>query len=247
MLFGKKFMIENEAGEGGSGGGSAGDDKNKGGSGNPPAGDSGNAGDKGPGDDSASGKFDLSSLPKEAQDMIKSLRTENAKHRTEKNALSSRMEKLEKGFKTMFGEGEAEEDAEKLLPKIQSEREALSVRNAMYELALEHGIGKDDFEFFEFKMSKKLNSLEEGEELTEDGLGEILASLPSRGSAKGTGKQPANSSAGAGGKPPQGGSGDEVTLEQFTKMGMLEKSALYTSKPDTYNKLMAESKQKKLL
>lgn len=248
MLFGtRKFMLQNEAGEGGSGGGGAGDDKNKGGSGNPHAegtGDSGKKDDKGEGQ--GSGNFDVSTLPKEAQDMIKSLRAENAKHRTDKNALSARMEKIEKGLKGFLGEeSDEDKDPEVKLSKIQSEHEALSVRTAILELALEHGIGKEDLEFFEFKMSKKLSSLAEGEELSEDAFAEILGSI--KGRAGNGGKAPANSSSGAGKKPDQGGSGDEVTLEQFSKMGMLEKSALYQTKPDLYNKLMADSKNSKLI
>lgn len=248
-MFVRKHILMNQAGEGdgGSGGGNPPPEKkpSTGGEGDKGQG-TGDAGKKGEGEGQGSGNVDVSAFPKEAQDLIKSLRAENAKHRTDKNNLASRMEKIEKGLKGFLGEeSEEDKDPEVKLSKIQSEHEALSVRTAILELALEHGIGKDDLEFFEFKMSKKLSSLDEGEELSEDAFSEILGSIKGRGNAGE--KKPASSSAGAGKKPDQGGSNDEVTLEQFAKMGMLEKSELYRTKPDLYNKLMGESKTGKLI
>lgn len=182
----------------------------------------------------------------EAQKVIKDLRAEAAKYRTEKNNLSTRLEKLEKGIKAFAGGDENDqEDTETKFGKLQGEFETLSVRNTMYELAFEHGISKDDFEYFEFLMSKKLNSLEEGAEMTEEDLTEILGGLKS----KGGGKAPANTSTGTGTgtKPnPDGKSGD-VTLEQFVKMGMMDKSKLFQTKPELYNSLLTQAKQKGLI
>lgn len=232
-MFKRRHFLMNAAddqnsGSGGSGSGdqnSGSGDQNKGGSG-----------------DSTGGNQTMTL--EEAQKVIKDLRAEAAKYRTEKNNLSTRLEKLEKGIKAFAGGDENdEEDTETKFGKLQGEFETLSVRNAMYELAFEHGVSKDDFEYFEFLMSKKLNSLEEGAEMTEEDLTEILGGLKTRSG----GKSPANTSTGGQQKPNPEQKGGEVNLEQFVKMGMMDKSKLFQTKPELYNSLLMQAKQKGLI
>lgn len=180
---------------------------------------------------------DFDSLDEKTKKFIKKLRDENRTRRTENNKLSTRMEKFEKGMKAMFGDDDDDVDPEEALKSLQGEYESSVNENAILRLALENGVsGAENMEYFEFLMSKKLNSLEEGEEMTEEDLDEILEKC-----SKGAGK--ANTStndSGKGGKGP-GKNSDEVTQEEFDKMGMVQKSKLYTSNPELYNKLMANS------
>jgi len=215
--------------------GDEGDDE----SGTPPVdtNEDGNGDDKGSGNpnDQGTKKFEVSGLPEEAQKMLKDLRAENAKHRTTNNNLTSKMEKFESGLKNMFGDGEDDEDPSAKLEALQGNYESAVTRSAILELALENGIsGKENLEYFEFLMGKSLNSLEEGEELTEEKISDIVSkSVPTKGSANTSTKKD-----GAGDKKPDESS-DEVTQEQFNKMGMTQKSLLYRTKPELYKQLMA--------
>lgn len=236
-------MLMNEAGsEGGAGGsGDAGDkgDKNS----------SGGEGDKGSGNsdtdkEKGTGDFDLSKQPKEVQDLVKGLRSENAKFRTGNKSLSDRLGKMESGLKSIFGGDEEDDEApEEKVKQLSSHAQSLEIKNAMLELAVDNGIGKDQREYFEFLMGKALDSLEEDEELSEEAFEEILSKSRPQGS-KGT----ANSSVddkGAGKKDPNGQTG--IKLEEFLGMSITQKSKLYSDKPDVYNALMGEARNKKLI
>ncbi len=181
---------------------------------------------------------DFASLPEWAQKQFKDLRTENAKHRTNNNNLSTRMEKFENGFKSMFGEQDADADPQVQLETMQGEYESVATQNAILSIALENGVvGAENVEYFQFLMDKSLNSLKEGEEMSQEQLGEILSKCSKGNNAN------ANTSTNdgkKGGQGPDQKDGD-VTQEDFDKMGILEKSALYRSKPDLYNKLFKGS------
>lgn len=150
---------------------------------------------------------------------------------------------MKKGFKSIFGESDDEEAPEEKVKKLSSHAETLEMRNALLELAVEHGIGKDQREYFEFLMSKSLESLEEGEEMTEEQFDEILAKVKPMGS-KGAGNTSVDDK-NQGGKKPDGQTG--TSLEQFMAMSITQKSKLFTEKPDVYNALLAEAKSKKLI
>lgn len=202
----------------------------------------GNGGDQGSGnndDQGNDGKFEISDLPQGAQKLIKDLRAENAKHRTSNNNLSTEMEKFKTGLKGLFGEGDDDVDPAKQLETVTGNYESAVTRNAILELAVENGIsGKENLEYFEFLMNKSLSSLKEGEEMTEETLAEIVAqSVPTKG--------PANTSTKNDGDNDNGGADDkddEVTQEEFNKMGMTQKSLLYRQKPELYKKLLAGAK-----
>ncbi len=226
------FLMNNADAEGVSG--SGGDSNNEADKGKQ---DSGNSDAGKNQDDNSSNTLTLD----EAQKMIKSLRSENAKHRTEKQALSVRLSKLEDGLKKVTGGDDEKETPEEKLSKLSEEAHSAHIRNAMLELAVEHGVSKDDYEFFEFSMMKRLDSLEEGEELSEEDFTEILVKVK-----KGNGQ--GNTSVGGGdqkNKDPKGSGA--VTVEQFTRMGMIEKSRLYNEKPEVYNSLMKQAREKKLI
>lgn len=228
------FLQDENNGDGNQdGGGGSGnqDDPNKKKDGEPGAQDpnSQDPGDGGKKDGDDPGPGDKEFSP-EAQKIIKDLRTENAKRRTDNNNFKTRMEKIEGGLKSMFDDDD-ESTPEEKLKKVSDDKDQLAVRNSLMSIAIENGIGKDDYEYFEFLMSKRLGKLEEGQELSEEDLDSVLDSIKSRKAGADT-----STGDGGGGKPPAGGA-SEVTQAEFDKMGITAKSLLYQQKPDLYNKL----------
>jgi hypothetical protein len=223
-MFFKKYFLMSEATDGGTGGGGSGE-----GSGDSTPKDDGKGGQ-------GSGSNDQSALPEWAQKELKELRGEAAKYRTQNKTLAERLEKLEKGLKGVFGEEEDDTDPGEKVKVLSQVTQTLEVKNAMLQLALENGIGSDDYEFFEFKMGKALESLEEGQEMTEDELAEIISGIKSK-----SGKGVANSTTKDGVKPPAAKDG-EVTQEEFNRMSITAKSKLYQTNPALYDKLMKNAK-----
>ncbi len=226
-----KLRVSGDEGDGGTGDQGDGNQGDKGSKGeNGGDGDSGNQGDQG--DD---GKFEISDLPAGAQKLIKDLRSESAKHRTNNNNLTTRLDKFESGLKNLFGEGGDDQTTEEKLDALQGNYESSVTRNAILELALDNGIsGKENVEYFEFLMNKAMSNLKEGEELSAETLESIVSqSTPSKGNATTSTKKD-----GTQGKGPDENN-DEVTQEEFNKMGMTQKSMLYRTKPELYKKLLA--------
>lgn len=175
---------------------------------------------------------------------IDSLRKESAKYRTKSKELDSKVSevttkltKFEKGLKSLFGEGEDENvDPEEKIGQLSQALQAKEVQQTITELAYDNGIPKEDKEYFEFLMMKRLQGLEENEELGEEDIAEIAKQAK--------GRKLGASSVGAGLKPGSEGSKGtgEIGLEQFKKMSITEKSALYGKSPELYERLMQESK-----
>jgi hypothetical protein len=245
----RKFMIMNEFNPEASGGAGAGNEPTGQAdgaintanvdSGNQPSADSGN---QAPENKPA---FSIDSLPAEAQDIIKNLRAENAKYRTEKNNVTTRLENIENGFKQMFGgEGEGQElTPEQQIEQLQGSYEQMSFQNALLGLAYENSIPMDNYEYFNFLMDKEVNGLEEGQELSEESLLEVIQK------AKGFNQSMDNANTsvdGQGNENPNQNSGS-ITLEQFTKMNISEKSELYRKSPAVYNQYMKQAKENRLL
>lgn len=201
-------------------------------------------GDGGGGDD-----FDEAKADEKTKAYLAKLRKENAGHRTKAKDLASQLKTSEDQKKAILKAAGIEDDSEtpeEKLKVLSVESQQLAFRSAILESAVQHGIGKDDLEFFEFLVAKSVESLEEGEELTEEQMTEIVTKVK-----KGS-KTPANSSVGNGG----GGKGapnpnpnpTEVTLEKFIRMSITEKSKLYETNVELYTSLMTQARaQKKLV
>lgn len=177
--------------------------------------------------------------PEEYKKIIKGLRAENAKRRLKEKTQTEKMSKFEKALKVLGGEDE-DENPEAQLDVMSQNYQSAVTRNAILELALENGIsGSENLEYFEFLMGKALGSLEEGEEMTEDQLEEILTKCSKKGAG------PANTSTKdsgvKGGKKLGDDKNTEVTQEEFNKMGITQKSLLFQKNPELYKKLMANS------
>ena len=184
---------------------------------------------------------------------IKGLRDENAKYRTrakerdsEVQQLSGRLSQFESGLKKLFGEDSEENmTPEQQIESLTAHAEQLEMNNAITEVAMEYGVGKDDMGYFRYKINEALSELEEGAELTEEQLDEIVTDVrarspkPANTSVEGTANQSAT---------PQTAQGsDEISVEQFAKMGLGEKSSLFQKNQDLYNRLSAAAKEKGIL
>jgi len=220
----------------------------KGGDGDPDPGDKGSKkGDNtdDPGDD---GDDDLTL--DDAKKLIKKLRGENANSRTKNKGLEERLGKIEKGLKSMFGEEDDDDDRspEDKLADAQAQNESVAFQNAMLEFCLDNGItDKSDRKYLSYLVAEASEELDEGEELSEEKLAELVQEAKSRG--KGSGSKKANSSAdsGDGNDNPSPDGDSEVTLDQFAEMSVLDKNELYRNHPDTYKKLWAQAKEKGLV
>ncbi len=193
-------------------------------------------------------KVDLSKLDPAVQKMIKDLRTESAENRNKNKSLTEKFSGLKKGLVEAGLIEDDEADPVEKIKQVSGHNAILSTRNAVLEAAIQNGIGADGMEYFGFLVEKKLSELGDDEELGETQIAEIAVQVK-----KFSTKTPASTSADAGagngqgtGAPPPGGAGS-VTLDQFVKMNMMEKTGLYTKNPDLYKQLMGEAKSKRLI
>lgn len=183
---------------------------------------------------------------------VEKLRKENAKTRVkakeledDHKKLNERVSKFEGGLKNLFKEeGDdkltSEERIAKLEERERKKEEAaahLELTNAVKSAALEHGVGKADFEYFEYLVSKKLGALGEDEELSDDDLEKIAKQAKAKSAPKSTSVD---------GKNPDPDEEDgEITIEQFQEMGIGARSALYQKDKALYERLVVAEKQAK--
>ncbi len=180
---------------------------------------------------------------------VDGLRKESAKYRTKAKELESkvtstdeRLTKFEGGLKKLFGdEGKENLSSEERLARLEErahqERQAneqLALRTALTDAAIEHGVGKADYEYFEFLVSKRLQALGEDEELSEKEVADIAKMAKSKNAAKST-------SVDGSGPDPDEDDG-ELSLEEFMGLGIGGRSALYQKDKPMYEKLVAAEK-----
>lgn len=188
---------------------------------------------------------DFASLDPRTQNYIKKLRRENADARKDFNALKGQFDGFQEKLKSFAG---GNGDDEQLTPEqqvdfLQGHVESIAVQNAILTQALHHGIGVDGLEYFQFKVTKACEELEEGEELSDEALAEIVADV--RGKT-GASKSGATSPAGhAGGNPPPKPADDGITVEKFAASLTLQ-SQIYNKDPERYARLRDEAKAKGL-
>lgn len=193
-------------------------------------------------DDDEDDSLDDDSLDEKTKKHIAKLRKENAKYRTKAKTADERALKLEQGLKGLVG-GEDDVSPEEKLKNLQSQQEQVSFRAVVLEAALEHGVPKDKLKYFSFLIQEKLSELAEGEELTEENLIEIAKDVKSSG---GSGKPPGRTSLDGNPPNPNGKKGD-VTLDDFVKMGITERSKLYSTNKGLYDQLFQDAKSKRRL
>ena len=186
--------------------------------------------------------------PEKTKAYIDKLRKENATHRNKNKELASQLklsEEQKKGVLKAIGIESDDEKPEEKLKALTSESQQLAFRNAILESAVQHGIPADKVKYYQFLVVEATNELEEGEELSDEKMEEIIKE------AKSSSKGSNSTSVGKGGKdgkqPPKPGESGDISLDQFCRMTMIEKSNLYLKQPDTYKALLSEAKAKKRL
>lgn len=186
--------------------------------------------------------------PEKVKAKLKSLRDENVKRRLKNKELASNFSKvsetLNKLKSALVGEDD-DADPEEKIKGLQRLAEDQASQLAIKDLVISHGITGEQSEYFEFLIGKAVGDLDEGEELSEESLNEIVAKAKGAGGVKKT-------STGAGGAgngklPPPPGKKGEISAASFSKMTMVEKSQLYSSDPATYRRVFDEAKEKNLL
>jgi hypothetical protein len=197
-------------------------------------------------DDVTDPDFDESKADEATKKYIAKLRKENASHRTKSKDLASKLKLSDEQKRAILkaaGIESEDEKPEEKISKLTQETQTQSFRLAILESAMQHGVPRDQVDFYEFLVSKATSQLEEGEELSEEALAEIVTQV------KASGKTPANTKPGKEGDktPPPGSDANRVTLEKFISMSMMEKSALYTKNEALYTELMTQAKAKRKL
>lgn len=212
-------------------------DEGKGGNPNPNPNPGGGAGE---GEDADLGEF---ADPKKALAEIKRLRQENAQRRTQGkdietkfNALNAKFERLSKAF---GGDEEDEIPPEEKAAALQSHVEQLEVEASINHLARVFNVPMEHDEYFRFLISQKFSQLEEGEEVGEEELTEIVGKVQALQS--GAASKPTKTGLGGGKNPQPASNSSGISADQFKKMGTLEKSALYAKDPALYEKLKLEA------
>lgn len=184
------------------------------------------------------------SWTKEQKAYVDSLRKESAKYRTKAKELESglkntneRMSKFENGLKKLFGEEDDKLTPEQRIEMLNQQNEQLAVATAIKDAAFELGVTRDDYEFFEYLVGKRLAALGDDEELTE----EELASFAKQAKSK---SAPKKTSVDDDAPDPDEDDGG-VSLEEFQDMGIGARSALYQKDKALYEKLVAMEKKSK--
>lgn len=192
--------------------------------------------------------LDEDSLDEKTKAHIAKLRKENASHRTKAKDLASKLKTSDEQKKAILKAAGIEDESEKPEERVKTltaTSQQLAFRSAILEAAVEHGIAKDQLEFFEFLVQKEAGKLEENEELSDEQLAEIVAKVKKQGA--GVANTSVEGDEGGNKTPAPNGGNKGVTLDQFVRMSMTQKSELYTKNPKLYEQLVTEAKAKKRL
>lgn len=174
------------------------------------------------------------------QAYLKKLREENARYRTSAKTLEEKLGKFEKGLKTLVGGEDEQVSPEEQLEQIKAINETYLLENSLKDMALEHGLNKSSFKYFKYLMNEKFSSLDEGEEISEEEVEQFVVEAKRVG-----GQTAAKTSVKEDSKKEPSDSNDEVTVEEFMAMGIVQKSMLYEKNKALYDKLYAQSRKKK--
>lgn len=214
----------------------------------PSPGDAG-AGEQSP-DEEGSGHSDdpkLGELDSKTQNYIKSLRKEAASYRTKLNQMETKFESFQSGLSKLVGGG-AQNDLtpEQQLADLSGQYESAVLENSILKVAVANEIPQSGMEFFEFKISKKLSELEEGEELDEEAISELAAEVRQQFGQTGGASTSPGKKANQGTTPKPSG-GEEVSYEEFLQMKIGKRSELYGKNPELYKQHYSKAKMENKL
>lgn len=183
----------------------------------------------------------------EAAAEIAKLRKENAKNRIKNKGLEGSVKSLNDKFdalKKAFGGEDDEKDPEEKVKDLQSQNQALALELSVSKLSKAHEIPAAQDKYFKFLLAEKFESLKDGEEVSDEDIAAIAAEVKKVSATAGAA---ASTSVGAGKKKDADNGAGAMTVEQFVKMNVGEKSQLYTKNPAEYNRLFSSAKEKRLL
>ncbi len=190
---------------------------------------------------------DLSGMkPEDMAAEIKKLRKENADRRTKNKALDEQAKSASEimgKLKQALGIEDDKQSPEEMAKQLQDQNAALQMELGIMQVGVQHQIPVDQMEYFSFLFQKRASEMNEGEEMSEEVLAEVIAKAKSAGGAGGK----TTTGIDGNGNPPPSGNAGEVTLEKYVKMNPGEKGALYNKNLTLYNKLHEEAKSKRLL
>lgn len=187
--------------------------------------------------------LDESKLDEKTKAHFTKLRKENGKRRTEAKTLKDELNKLKKGLKSALGgEDDDSESPEQKAKNLKGQNEALGFKTAVLEAAIEHGVSKESRKYFEFLVAEELASLGEGEELSDEKLAELAKAAKKQTAGSGGTRTSVNDD-----NAPNPKGGSVITLDQFVRMTVTEKSALFTKNRAKYDELFALAKEKRRL
>lgn len=195
--------------------------------------------------------IDFEALDPKVQAHIKALRKESAKYRTKARSSEDKYTNLATKLGQVVGgeDGDTKLSPEERAQAFEVQAGTQALETAILHQALEHDVPKEGLKYFRFLVAEALEELEEGEELDEDRMSELALEAQTKAGGKRSAKTSVTSAdgdAGKGGKKAPGGGG-EMTVGQFQKLSIGEKSAMFKENPDKYQKLFNEAKDKKLL
>ena len=190
--------------------------------------------------------------PEDMKKVIKDLRAENAKSRTKGKAQEAEFKKLgdQLGAIKKHLNIEDEKSPEVEIVSLKEANDNLVFELSMNQLAREHDIPVEHDEYFRFLMGKEIAKLQEngkeGDELSDEQLEKVIAETKKYAGYKSE-KPNKNGSGipdgeGKGKKPSKDGESG-VTAEQYKKMTLAEKNAIYTKDSALYNKLESEARK----
>jgi hypothetical protein len=223
-------------------------DKKAAGEGGEGEGTGGQAGDN----DNGGGDEALFTDPEKVKKLVSDLRKENAKARTKNKERDSEFESMrgtiDKLKKALGGDEADDTPPEEKITHLTQSVQAAEGRMAILELALEHGIPSKDVKYLGYLLAEEAGSLEEGEEVSEERILEIVGEVKSRTAPASAAASSTGVKGDQGGKKSPAGNGSgEVTVEQFAAMNMGERSDLFAKNQPLYNKLFAQAAKERLL
>jgi hypothetical protein len=189
-------------------------------------------------------ELDLDSLPEATRNYIKKLRRESAKYRTKASNLEGMLGQQSERIKKLAGGDDDDTPPEKRVEELGATASTLAFENAILQTAVDHGIGKEGLKYYKFLVQERMQELGEGEELSDDDLEEIADEARAK-TTKTRAKTSVTDGDSKSGKAPGTKSG--VTVEQFARMTIAEKTEFRQKSPDQYAALWNEAMDKRLL
>lgn len=197
-------------------------------------------------DDTDDEDEELGEVDDKTKKYIAKLRKENAAQRVKNKDLKKKItytEEQKRAILKAAGIDSEEEDPTETIKLLRASDSEKDFQLAILRSAVEQRIPSDAVEFYEFLVRKATSELEEGEELDDEVLKQIVVKSRKHG------KMAANTSVDEekGKKPPPPGGGKEISLDQFCLMSMMEKDKLFREQPEVCQALMKEARAKKKL